>query len=68
MVQLQEKKNKIIQKCVHLRKENKETQSDLAKWINVDRRKIIKLEKGNFDLDLSCKILNWYGEELYLFS
>ncbi len=65
-VQLENQINSIVQKCVQLRKQSKESVVELSKWLEVDRRKIADFEKGKFDIYLSEKILNWYGINISL--
>ncbi len=65
-VQLENQINSIVQKCVQLRKQSKESVSELSKWLEVDRRKISDFEKGKFDIYLAEKILNWYGINISL--
>ncbi len=60
-VQLEKKILLICQECVRLRKESKESVSELSKWIKIDRRKIAEFEKGKFNIHLAELILNWYG-------
>jgi len=61
---LTEQINDIVQKCVQLRRLSKESVVELSKWLDIDRRKITAFEKGKFDVYLSEKILNWYGQQL----
>ena len=65
-VSFNKNKDYVVQKCVLIRKHNKESVSELAKWLDVDKRKIYRFEKGNFNLELANKILNWYGKSLIL--
>ena len=61
---IREQTNSIVQKCVQLRKLSEESVVELSKWLDIDRRKITAFEKGKFDVYLSEKILNWYGQKL----
>ena len=63
-VQLEKQTESIVQKCVQLRKQSKESVVELSKWLDIDRRKITTFEKGKFDVHLADKILNWYGKQL----
>ena len=63
-VQLEKQTESIVQKCVQLRKQSKESVVELSKWLDIDRRKITTFEKGKFDVHLEDKILNWYGKQL----
>jgi len=56
----------VIQQCVQERKSKKESISELARWLEIDRRKIMDLEKGKFNLIIANTILNWYGKEIIL--
>ena len=55
------------------RKQNKITQDDLARVVNVTRQTIISLENGKYNasLQLAHKIAKYFGvtiEELFLFE
>ena len=63
---IQDKLNVIVQECVQSRKQSKESVVELAKWLEIDRRKITAFEKGKFDIYLAEKILGWYGKTLTL--
>ena len=56
----------IVQECVRLRKEAKESIVELAEGLQVDRRKIAAFEKGKFDIYLADRILLAYGKTLEL--
>ncbi len=61
---IQEKLGVIVQECVRLRKESKDSVVQLAEGLQVDRRKIASFEKGKFDIDLADRILLAYGKTL----
>ena len=63
---IQEKLDAIVQECVQLRKESKESVVQLAEGLQVDRRKIAAFEKGKFDVYLADRILLAYGKTLIL--
>jgi DNA-binding XRE family transcriptional regulator len=43
----------LVQKTVLLRKEIKQSQNDMAKWVGVERRRYIKFEKAEaYDFEL----------------
>ena len=63
-VQLEVKINDIVQECVRLRKEAKESVVELAEGLQIDRRKIASFEKGKFDIYLADRILLAYGKTL----
>jgi len=65
-VQLEIKIQDIVQECVRLRKEAKESVVQLAEGLQVDRRKIAAFEKGKFDIYLAERILLAYGKTLTL--
>lgn len=44
--------NRMVQKCVQARQSARQTQDDMAKWLGVDRRKIIAIESGKGDFEL----------------
>jgi hypothetical protein len=67
-VQLQFQLNEIVQDCVQLRKEAKDTILELSKWLNIDRRKLANFEKGYFDIELTNSILNYYNQKLYIYN
>ena len=50
IVHFKEQTNKIVQTIVQHRKQANLTQSQLAEMLGIDRRKIIALETGKFDL------------------
>jgi DNA-binding XRE family transcriptional regulator len=50
----------ILSKCIEIRKEAGFTQQFMSDWLNVDRRKIIELEKGIMQVGL---LLN-YADKL----
>jgi len=56
----------IVQECVRLRKESKDSVVQLAEGLQVDRRKITAFEKGKFDIYLADRILLAYGKRLEL--
>lgn len=43
---------KIVQQLVQIRKSIPMTQSEVADWLKVDRRKIIDIENGNINISL----------------
>jgi len=51
IVHFKEKAKQIVQIIVHNRKQANLTQSQLADILKIDRRKIIALEAGQFDLN-----------------
>ena len=50
IVHFKEKAKQIVQIIVHNRKQANLTQNELAEMLGIDRRKIIALEAGKFDL------------------
>ena len=50
IVHFKEKAKQIVQIIVHNRKQANLTQNELAEMLGIDRRKIIALESGKFDL------------------
>ena len=56
----------IISKIVKARKENKMTQSDLAKKVGTQKSNISRLESGNYNpsLDFLIKVANCLGKDL----
>lgn len=50
IVHFKEKAKQIVQIIVQNRKQANLTQNQLAEMLKIDRRKIISLESGNFDL------------------
>jgi len=63
----------IVQNCVFLRNKHNDTIKDLAKWLDIDKRKIYDLEKLAYkseitkvDIFLIEKILNYYNKKLIL--
>jgi transcriptional regulator with XRE-family HTH domain len=67
-VQMKYQTNIIVQKCVHLRKDNKYTILELSKVLEIDRRKISDFEKGKFNLDLAYYILSYFGYDLLIWE
>ena len=63
---IQYKIDLIVQECVHLRKQSKDSVVQLAEGLQVDRRKISAFEKGKFDIYLADRILLAYGKRLEL--
>mgnify|MGYP003128521591 CR=1 FL=1 len=61
---LEDSQDMIIQKCVQLRKDAKESVVELSKWLDLDRRKIHNFEKGKFSFYLANVILEYYGKQL----
>tara|TARA_R110002012_G_scaffold300532_1_gene500378 strand:+ start:300 stop:545 length:246 start_codon:yes stop_codon:yes gene_type:complete len=61
---LEDSQDMIIQKCVQLRKDAKESVVELSKWLDLDRRKLHSFEKGKFNFDLANIILEYYGKQL----
>tara|TARA_R110002020_G_scaffold59128_2_gene161539 strand:- start:2035 stop:2286 length:252 start_codon:yes stop_codon:yes gene_type:complete len=61
---LEDSQDMIIQKCVQLRKDAKESVVELSKWLDLDRRKLHSFEKGKFNIDLAQLVLNWYGYQI----
>ena len=61
---IQYKIDLIVQECVHLRKQSKDSVVQLAEGLQVDRRKISAFEKGKFDIYLADRILLAYGKTL----
>lgn len=58
--------NKIVKQLVENRNSSKVTQDMVAKWLKVDRRKIIDFENLNrFDIELMYNYCNIYGIDLY---
>ena len=62
--QIQDKIDAIVQECVRLRKEAKDSVVQLAEGLQVDRRKITAFEKGKFDIYLAERILLVYGKTI----
>lgn len=52
IVHFKERAKQIVQIIVQNRKEANLTQNELAEMLKIDRRKIISLESGNFDLNI----------------
>jgi len=63
---IQDKIDAIVQECVRLRKEAKDSVVQLAEGLQLDRRKIAAFEKGKFDVYLADRILLAYGKTLTL--
>jgi len=63
---IQDKINTIVQECVRLRKESKDSVVQLAEGLQLDRRNIAAFEKGKFDVYLAERILLAYGKTLTL--
>ena len=63
-VQIEVKINDIVQECVRLRKESKDSVVQLAEGLQLDRRKIAAFEKGKFDIYLAERILLAYGKTI----
>lgn len=61
---IQDKIDYIVQECVRLRKESKDSVVQLAEGLQLDRRKIAAFEKGKFDIYLADRILLAYGKTL----
>ncbi len=61
---LKDSESMIIQKCVQLRKNSKDSVVELSKWLDLDRRKIHNFEKGKFNFYLANVILEYYGKQL----
>lgn len=62
--QIQDKIDYIVQECVRLRKEAKDSVVQLAEGLQLDRRKISAFEKGKFDIYLADRILLAYGKTI----
>lgn len=59
--------NEIVNQLIENRNASKSTQDMVAKWIKVDRRKIIAFENlVTFDIELMCKYCDIYGIDLKL--
>lgn len=67
-VQLQSEWNNVVQECVQLRKDNKITILELAKDFKVDRRKLMKFEKGEINLNIADQYLSYFGKTLIIYS
>lgn len=52
--------NEIVTKLIQIRKDAKFSQSFMADWLNVSRKKINQFENGKFDFDLMIN----YAEKL----
>ena len=52
---LQEFVHYYVHKLIEIRKDAGFNQEFIAKWLNVDRRKIIALEGGQIDIVLLCR-------------
>ena len=61
---LEDSEDMIVQKCVQLRKNAKDSVVELSKWLELDRRKIHNFEKGKFSFYLANVILEYYGKQL----
>ncbi len=66
VVQFEQVFNKIVQKIVLHRKDAKLTQEQLAKILQIDRRKIIALEAGMMDVDTMLKAADLLGIDVKL--
>lgn len=66
IVHFNKKFQEIVQNIVQNRKQANLTQDQLAKIINVDRRKIISLESGQFDLITLLKASDLLGIKINL--
>ena len=64
--QIQDKIDVIVQECVRLRKEAKDSVVQLSEGMQLDRRKIADFEKGKFDIYLADRILLVYGKTISL--
>ena len=66
-VQIDNTIKEIVQHLVQHRKQSGSSQYDIASILNVDRRRIIKLEQGNItDFKLICEYCDIMGIELNL--
>lgn len=61
VVQFEQSFNEIVQKIVLHRKDAKLTQEQVAKILQIDRRKIIALEAGIMDVDTMLKAADLLG-------
>jgi DNA-binding XRE family transcriptional regulator len=59
--------NQIVTELVQCRNSSKQTQDDVAKWVNVSRKKIIEFENlQRFDIDLMCNLADKFSIEINL--
>ena len=57
---------KVVKQLIENRNTSKSTQDMVAKWLNVDRRKIIDFENlTRFDVELMCRYSDIFGIDLY---
>jgi DNA-binding XRE family transcriptional regulator len=62
IVQLYSFCDNIIKKCVQYRKDAGLSQKHISEWLKVDVRKIIELEKGKIDVELTLR----YADKFFI--
>ncbi len=65
-VQLEKQWNEIVQKCVQLRIDGKTSISELAKDFEMDRRILMRFEKGELNLNLADQYTGYFGKQLII--